>query len=181
MKCNKVNSFRDVTYLLYQGYLVIKPFHHLKKKSNMRNLLFILGSTFIQSVVFSQIVSIKVKQTQPYVKYIKTTAADVLANPDWVGYKEPGNCEYVLDLNKKTSTYYENGVFGSTLKFESMSKIGDNVRIKLIDKEKVFGIVFKTEFNYNIKLGTSSYTWYNEFGDYTRTQKNTIATITVGN
>ena len=145
----------------------------------MRNLLFILGTAFIQSVAFSQVVSIKVKQTQPYVKYIETTAADVLANPEWVGYKEPVNCEYVLDLNKMTSTFYNNGVFGSTLKFESMSKSGDNVRIKLIDKDPEFGVQFKTEFNYNVKLGTSSYTWYNEYGDYTRTQKNTMATIAV--
>lgn len=145
----------------------------------MRNLFFILGTALIQSVVFSQVVSIKVKQTQPYVKYIETTAADVLANPEWVGYKEPVNCEYVLDLNKMTSTFYDNGVFGSTLKFKSMSKSGDNVRIKLIDKDSEFGVQFKTEFNYNVKLGTSSYTWYNEYGDYTRTQKNTMATITV--
>lgn len=145
----------------------------------MRNLLYILGTAFIQSVAFSQVVSIKVKQSQPYVKYIETTAADVLANPEWVGYKEAGNCEYVLDLNKKTSTFYENGVFVSTLKFAYISKSGDNVRIKLIDKEPEYGVQFKTEFNYNVKLGTSSYTWYNEYGDYTRTQKNTIATIEV--
>jgi hypothetical protein len=62
-----------------------------------------------------------------------------------------------------------------------MSKSGDNIRIKLIDKDPEFGVKFKTEFNYNVKLGTSSYTWYNEYGDYTRTQKNTIATITVRN
>ena len=145
----------------------------------MRNLLFILGTAFIQSVAFSQIVSIKVKQTQPYVKYIETTAADVLANPEWVGYKEPVNCEYVLDLNKQTSTFYDNGVLVSTLKFASIFKSGDNVRIKLVDEEPAYGVQFKTEFNYNVKLGTSSYTWYNELCDYTRTQKNTMATIAV--
>ena len=145
----------------------------------MRNLLFILGTSFIQSVAFSQVVSIKVKQTQPYVKYIETTAADVLANPEWVGYKEPVNCEYVLDLNKQTSTFYDNGVLVSTLKFASIFKSGDNVRIKLVDEEPAYGVQFKTEFNYNVKLGTSSYTWYNELCDYTRTQKNTMATIAV--
>ena len=145
----------------------------------MRNLLFILGTAFIQSVAFSQVVSIKVKQTQPYVKYIETTAADVLANPEWVGYKEPVNCEYVLDLNKQTSTFYDNGVLVSTLKFASIFKSGDNVRIKLVDEEPAYGVQFKTEFNYNVKLGTSSYTWYNELCDYTRTQKNTMATIAV--
>ena len=145
----------------------------------MRNLFFILGTALIQSVVFSQVVSIQVKQTQPYVKYIETTAADVLANPEWVGYKEPVNCEYVLDLNKQTSTFYDNGVLVSTLKFASIFKSGDNVRIKLVDEEPAYGVQFKTEFNYNVKLGTSSYTWYNELCDYTRTQKNTMATIAV--
>ena len=109
----------------------------------MRNLLFILGTAFIQSVAFSQVVSIKVKQTQPYVKYIETTAADVLANPEWVGYKEPVNCEYVLDLNKQTSTFYDNGVLVSTLKFASIFKSGDNVRIKLVDEEPAYGVQFK--------------------------------------
>ena len=145
----------------------------------MRNLFFILGTALIQSVVFSQVVSIQVKQTQPYVKYIETTAADVLENPEWVGYKEPVNCKYVLDLDKQTSTFYEDGVFVSVLKFKSMTKSGDDIRIKLVDNDLHVGIEFKTEFNFNVKLGTSSYKWYNEFGDYTRTQKNTIATITV--
>ena len=145
----------------------------------MRNLFFILGTALIQSVVFSQVVSIQVKQTQPYVKYIETTAADVLENPEWVGYKEPVNCKYVIDLDKQTSTFYEDGVFVSVLKFKSMTKSGDDIRIKLVDNDLQLGIEFKTEFNFNVKLGTSSYTWYNEFGDYTRTQKNTIATITV--
>jgi hypothetical protein len=145
----------------------------------MRNLFFILGTAFIQSVVFSQVVSIQVKQTQPYVKYIETTAADVLANPEWVGYKEPANGKYVMDLDKQTSTFYEDGVFVSVLKFKSMTKSGDNIRIILLDYNSQVGIEFKTEFNFNVKLGTSSYTWYNEFGDYTRTQKNTVATISV--
>ena len=145
----------------------------------MRNLFFILGTALIQSVVFSQVVSIQVKQTQPYVKYIETTAADVLESPEWVGYKEPVNCKYVLDLDKQTSTFYENGVFVSVLKFKSITKTGDDVRITLLDNNLEFPeMQFKTEFNYNIQKGTSSYTWYNEYGDYTRTQLNTQCVIT---
>ena len=113
----------------------------------MRNLFFILGTALIQSVVFSQVVSIQVKQTQPYVKYIETTAADVLESPEWVGYKEPVNCKYVLDLDKQTSTFYEDGVFVSVLKFKSMTKSGDDIRIKLVDNDLQLGIEFKTEFN----------------------------------
>jgi hypothetical protein len=145
----------------------------------MKKLAFVLAASFIANVAFSQVVTIKVTQTQPFVRYEQTTAKAVLANPEWNGYKESGNCKYVMDLDKQTSTFYENGVFVSVLKFKSITKSGDDVRITLLDNSLEFPeIQFKTEFNYNIQKGTSSYTWYNEYGDYTRTQLNTQCVIT---
>ena len=145
----------------------------------MKRLALLFVASVMVTVATSQVVTIKVTQTQPFVRYEQTTAKAVLANPEWTGYKEPVNCKYVLDLDKQTSTFYEDGVFVSVLKFKSMTKSGDDIRINLVDNDLQLGIVFKTEFNFNVKLGTSSYTWYNEFGDYTRTQKNTVATISV--
>ena len=120
----------------------------------MKKLALLLVATVMVTVATSQVVTIKVTQTQPFARYEETTAKAVLANPEWSGYKESGNCKYVLDLDNRTSTFYLDGVFVSVLKF-------------------------KTEFNYNIRKGTSSYTWYNEYGDYTRTQLNTQCVITI--
>lgn len=145
----------------------------------MKKLALLFVASVMATVAFSQVVTIKVTQTQPFVRYEQTTAKDVLANPEWTGYKEPVNGKYVMDLNKQTSTFYENGVFVSVLKFKSITKTGDDVRITLLDNNLEFPeMQFKTEFNYNIQQGTSSYTWYNEYGDYTRTQLNTQCVIT---
>jgi len=145
----------------------------------MKKLAFVLAASVMATVAFSQVVTIKVTQTQPFVRYEQTTAKAVLANPEWNGYKEPTNGKYVLDLDKQTSTFYEDGVFVSVLKFKSITKTGNDVRITLLDNNLEFPeIQFKTEFNYNIQQGTSSYTWYNEYGDYTRTQLNTQCVIT---
>jgi hypothetical protein len=145
----------------------------------MKKLALLFVASVMATVAFSQVVTIKVTQTQPFVRYEQTTAKAVLANPEWNGYKEPVNCKYVMDLNKQTSTFYENGVFVSVLKFKSITKTGDDVRITLLDNNLEFPeMQFKTEFNYNIQKGTSSYTWYNEYGDYTRTQLNTQCVIT---
>jgi hypothetical protein len=146
----------------------------------MKKLAFVLAASVMATVATSQVVTIKVTETQPFARYEETTANAVLANPEWVGYKEPGNCEYVLDLNKKTSTFYLDGIFVSVLKFKSITKSGDDVRITLLDNNLEYTEVkFKTEFNYNIRKRTSSYTWYNEYGDYTRTQLNTQCVITI--
>ena len=146
----------------------------------MKKLAFVLSASVMATVAYSQVVTIKVTQTQPFARYEETTANAVLANPEWSGYKESGNCKYVLDLNNRTSTFYLDDVFVSVLKFKSITKSGDDVRITLLDNNLEYTEVkFKTEFNYNIRKGTSSYTWYNEYGDYTRTQLNTQCVITI--
>jgi hypothetical protein len=145
----------------------------------MKKLALLFVASVMATVAFSQVVTIKVTQTQPFVRYEQTTAKAVLANPEWTGYKEPVNCKYVMDLDNQTSNFYEGGVFVSVLKFKSITIIGDDVRITLLDNNLEFPeMQFKTEFNYNIQKGTSSYTWYNEYGDYTRTQLNTQCVIT---
>ena len=146
----------------------------------MKKLAFVLAASFIANVATSQVVTISVTETQPFVRYEQTTAKAVLANPDWNGYKESVNCKYVMDLDNQTSTFYEGGVFVSVLKFKSITIIGNDVRITLLDNNLEYpDIKFKTEFNYNIQKGTSSYTWYNKYGDYTRTQLNTQCGITI--
>jgi len=145
----------------------------------MKKLALLFVASVMATVAVSQVVTIKVTQTQPFVRYEQTTAKAVLANSEWNGYKEPANCKYVMDLDKQTSTFYEDGVFVSVLKFKSITKTGDDVRITLLDNNLEFPeMQFKTEFNYNIQQGTSSYTWYNEYGNYTRTQLNTQCVIT---
>lgn len=146
----------------------------------MKKLALLFVASVMATVAFSQVVTIKVTQTQPFVRYEQTTAKAVLANPEWTGYKEPANCEYVLDLDDRTSTFYLDGVFVSTLPFESIIKTNTDVRITLTDHViDMPEFTMKTEINYNTKTGTSSYSWYDPYNGYTRTQLNTQCVITI--
>lgn len=80
----------------------------MKQVFNFKLVIFTISILF-QSSIFSQIITIEVFETQPYVKWIKTTGVDVLTNPEWVGYKEQVNAVYVFDINRKTCKYYEGG------------------------------------------------------------------------
>lgn len=146
----------------------------------MKKLLISLVAILISVVANSQIITIEVFETQPYVKWIKTGSQDVLTSPEWVGYKEPVNVVYIFDIDTKTIKFYVN----SNLIVDEMVKNviidGDNIKIQSMDPSlENPAAVFETEFDINLKTKESSLTWYNSYGDYTRTQKNTKTNITV--
>jgi hypothetical protein len=130
--------------------------------------------------VFSQIITIEVFETQPYVKWIKTNGIDVLTNPEWVGYKEPGNAIYVFDIDRKTCKLYVGGKLIVDEVVENINIEGDIIKIQSLEPSlENAEAIFETEFEINLKTNESSLTWYNSYADYTRTQKNTKTKISI--
>jgi hypothetical protein len=144
----------------------------------MKKLALLFVATVIVTVATSQVVTIKVTQTQPFVRYEQTTAKAVLANPEWNGYIEPSSCEYVIDLNNKTLDFIYEGT-SSKDRYETISVNGDNVHITLKDNARAGIKSFDLQFDYNIKMQTSSITWYDKESNFTRTQKFIKPVVTI--
>lgn len=136
----------------------------------MKKLVFVLAASFIATVASSQVVTIKVTKMQPFVRYEKTSSANVLKNYEWNGYIEPTVCEYVIDLNNRTMDFIYDGT-SSKDRYETISVNGDNVHITLKDNARAGIKSFDLQFDYNIKMQTSSITWYDKESNFTRTQK----------
>ena len=151
----------------------------MKKVFNFKIGIFTI-SLLIQSSIFSQIITIEVFETQPYVKWIKTNGVDVLTNPEWVGYKEPGNAIYVFDIDRKTCKLYVGGKLIVDEVVENINIEGDIIKIQSLEPSlENAEAIFETEFEINLKTNESSLTWYNSYADYTRTQKNTKTKISI--
>jgi hypothetical protein len=56
-------------------------------------------------------------------------------------------------------------------RYETISVNGDNVHITLKDNARAGIKSFDLQFDYNIKMQTSSITWYDKESNFTRTQK----------
>lgn len=136
----------------------------------MKKLVFVLAASFIATVASSQVVTIKVTKMQPFVRYEKTSSANVLKNYEWNGYIEPTVCEYVIDLNNRTMDFIYDGT-SSKDRYETILVNGDNVHITLKDNARAGIKSFDLQFDYNIKMQTSSITWYDKESNFTRTQK----------
>lgn len=148
----------------------------------MKKLLISVVAIFIAFVSSSQVITIEVFETQPFVKWSKTSVQDVLANPEWSGFKEPGNGVYIFDIDNKTCKFYENGILVFEEIFQNVIINNDIIKIQSITPSlENPNAVFETEFDINLKTNESSLTWYNSYGEYTRTQKNTKTNITINN
>jgi hypothetical protein len=146
----------------------------------MKKLLISLVAILISLVANSQIITIEVFETQPYVKWIKTGSQDVLTSPEWVGYKESIHGVYIFDIDAKTCKFYENGNLIVEELVKNIIIDGDNIKIQSTEPSlENPNAVFETEFDINLKTKESSLTWFNSYENYTRSQKNTKTIITI--
>jgi hypothetical protein len=146
----------------------------------MKKIGVLLFSMFISNIGFTQLIHLKIKETQPNVRYEKTSSTNVLANPEWVGYIEPSICEYVINLKNKTLEFLYEGT-SSKDPYNSISIKGEDVHITLKDNAREGSKSFDLQFDYNIKMQTASISWYDKESDFTRTQKFIHPTITKTN
>lgn len=145
----------------------------------MKNLISILVFVSISFPSFTQIITIDVYETQPYVRWEKTDGKKVVESPEWNGYKEPANGTYILDIENKTIQHFHNGTLMSNDTIQKLVIEGDHIHIEFFGETEVPEIKFEGQFDFNQITNESSLTWYNYFGQYTRTQLNTKSRVKV--
>tara|TARA_R110001592_G_C13041583_1_gene739337 strand:- start:751 stop:1206 length:456 start_codon:yes stop_codon:yes gene_type:complete len=71
----------------------------------MKKLLLLSVSLLIAAVSFSQKIKVTVTEAQQFMKWGQHDYLDVLTNPESIEDNRKINCNYVFDLDNKTSTF----------------------------------------------------------------------------
>jgi hypothetical protein len=127
----------------------------------MKILSLTLG-LLLSSLSFSQQIIIHVFEKQEMVSFHKTTLDSVISNPDYINEIDISHTRYVLDLNKKTSSYsYESSKI-SVLPID-YEIYGDGVlKVRILEDGFDYGLIINTK--------DETVLWY-WFTDYQTTVK----------
>lgn len=134
----------------------------------MKKTLLIL-SLMLTSSSYSQVISVNSNKTYMTQKHGKLGYLEVLKNPDSTS-TENNDLKYVLDINKRTSTVYMDGIKINTLKFNTIEKNGNEYVITIKDKNIYDGTLLMTKFTVDTSKNLFVYQWYDDYYDLTIVQ-----------
>jgi hypothetical protein len=134
----------------------------------MKKTLLIL-SLILTSSSYSQVISVNSNKTYMTQKHGKLGYLEVLKNPDSTS-TENNDLKYVLDINKRTSTVYMDGIKINTLKFDTIEKNGNEYVITIKDKNIYDGTLLITKFTVDTSKNLFVYQWYDDYYDLTIVQ-----------
>ncbi len=134
----------------------------------MKKTLLIL-SLILTSSSYSQVISVNSNKTYMTQKHGKLGYLEVLKNPDSTS-TENNDLKYVLDINKRTSTVYMDGIKINTLKFNTIEKNGNEYVITIKDKNIYDGTLLMTKFTVDASKNLFVYQWYDDYYDLTIVQ-----------
>lgn len=138
----------------------------------MKNLIFVIAMFFV-SFINSQVYTITTQEGNSVVMIGKNDYKVVMKKPDGGSITEVLNGKYVINLNKKTSTFYDNDKLISVLPFDEVTVEDGIYTIKLTDFAPVNpNITYKTIMVLNTNKGFENLIWtyYNEQRNFTLVQ-----------
>ena len=138
----------------------------------MKNLILIIA-IFTVSFINSQVYTITTKEGNSVVMIGKNDYKVVMKKPHGGSITEVLNAKYVIDLNKKTSTFYDEGKLISALPFDEVTVEDGVYTIKLTDYAASNpNITYKTMMVLNTNKGFENLIWtyYNEQRNFTLVQ-----------
>lgn len=138
----------------------------------MKNLILIIA-IFTVSFINSQVYTITTKEGNSVVMIGKNDYKVVMKKPHGGSITEVLNAKYVIDLNKKTSTFYDEGKLISALPFDEVTVEDGVYTIKLTDYAASDpNITYKTMMVLNTNKGFENLIWtyYNEQRNFTLVQ-----------
>ena len=135
--------------------------------------LFLIITMFFVGFVNSQVYTITTQEGNSVVMIGKNDYKVVMKKPHGGSITEVLNGKYVIDLNKKTSTFYDEGKLISVLPFDEVTVEEGVYTIKLTDYAASDpNITFKTTMVLNTNKGSENLIWtyYNEQRNFTLVQ-----------
>jgi uncharacterized protein YprB with RNaseH-like and TPR domain len=134
----------------------------------MKKTLLIL-SLMLTSSIYSQVISVNITKTYSFQKHGKLSYLEILKAQDTTK-EEATDVKYLLDLNKKTSTVFMDGIKINTLKFNTIEKNGNEYVITIKDKNIYDGTILMTKFTVDTSKNLFVYQWYDDYYDLTIVQ-----------
>jgi hypothetical protein len=138
----------------------------------MKSLILIIA-IFSVNFVYSQVYTITTLEGNSAVMIGKNDYKVVMKKPHGGSITEVLNSKYVIDLNKKTSTFYDEGKLKSVLPFDEVTVEDGVYTIKLTDYAASDpNITYKTTMVLNTNKGAENLIWtyYNEQRNFTLVQ-----------
>lgn len=138
----------------------------------MKTLFLIIAMCYV-NFVGSQVYTITTKEGNSVVMIGKNDYKVVMKKPHGGSITEVLNAKYVIDLNKKTSTFYDEGKLKSVLPFDEVTVEDGVYIIKLTDYAASDpNITYKTTMVLNTNKGFENLIWtyYNEQRNFTLVQ-----------
>ena len=131
-------------------------------------IIFLVFIYFLVSICNAQKIKVTVNQAQIFAKYGTHTNQAVLDAPDEDRGLKQIDCDYVFDLQEKTSTFFSRslGGVGNTLPIVNVTQNGSQYIIETDDYGR-----YDASFSYHTKIyidtehKTMIYTWYDPYLD----------------
>ena len=133
----------------------------------MKNILFI-SIFFLVSICNAQSIKVTVNEAQIFSKYGTHSNEKVLESPDEDRGLKQIDCDYVFDLQEKTSTFFSRslGGVGNTLPIVNITKNGSQYIIETDDYGRYdASFSYHTKIYIDTELKTMIYTWYDPYLD----------------
>jgi len=133
----------------------------------MKNTLFI-SIFFLVSICNAQKIKVTVNEAQIFAKYGTHSNEKVLESPDEDRGLKQIDCDYVFDLQGKTSTFFSRslGGVGNTLPIVNITKNGSQYIIETADYGRYDpSFSYPTKIYINTEHKTMIYTWYDPYLD----------------
>ena len=123
----------------------------------------------LTSSIYSQVISVNITKTYSFQNHGKLSYLEILKAQDTTK-EEATDVKYRLDLNKKTSTVFMDGIKINTLKFNTIEKNGNEYVITIKDKNIYDGTILMTKFTVDTSKNLFVYQWYDDYYDLTIVQ-----------
>ncbi len=131
-------------------------------------IMFLISICFLVSICNAQKIKVTVNEAQIFAKYGTHTNQAVLDAPDEDRGLKQIDCDYVFDLQEKTSTFFSRslGGVGNTLPIVNVTQNGSQYIIETDDYGR-----YDASFSYHTKIyidtehKTMIYTWYDPYLD----------------
>lgn len=141
-------------------------------------LVLLFYSLLLSSILTAQVIEIKLKKTQHFVVFKKTSGAKVLKNAEFIGEIENKTAFFVVDLNRKECKYIENGEEISDTKIKKIRHQGSIIHLTLIEYRDGLPIYnFHKRLDIYSDSGVVCFTSYNRLYGSTRVELYTEAEV----
>ena len=138
----------------------------------MKKIILITSAIFIATQLFSQVITVNVDEVKTFKHIGAINPLDVIEDYHFVESYET-ECEYILDLDKKTIALYFDNSLISKLNIQSIENNIENVYAIYLNDTSTDGTKIKTCYFIDLNKKLFYFSWYDNNADVVALQTHT--------